>query len=281
MEELYLKSYAKVNLALEVLYKREDGYHEIDSIMQQISLYDQLVFADNKDGIKIESNSSEVPVDSSNLVYKAWEMMKELTGIDRGITIRIDKRIPVAAGLAGGSSNGAMTLRALNQLWDLSLRDEDLMNMGKKIGADIPFCIMGGTARAQGIGEKLTQLSPFKDKYILLANPGLRISAAYAYSKVDLSGERYDSRELVEAMEKDDLNLVASKLYNRLENPIVTENPIIQEIKTMMKENGALGALMSGSGSTVFGIFDDEEKMEFANKKLSLSIPKVYSCKTI
>lgn len=281
MEELYLKSYAKVNLALEVLYKREDGYHEIDSIMQQISLYDQLVFADNKDGIKIESNSSEVPVDSSNLVYKAWEMMKELTGIDRGITIRIDKRIPVAAGLAGGSSNGAMTLRALNQLWDLNLRDEDLMNMGKKIGADIPFCIMGGTARAQGIGEKLTQLSPFKDKYILLANPGLRISAAYAYSKVDLSGERYDSRELVEAMEKDDLNLVASKLYNRLENPIVTENPIIQEIKTMMKENGALGALMSGSGSTVFGIFDDEEKMEFANKKLSLSIPKVYSCKTI
>lgn len=281
MEELYLKSYAKVNLALEVLYKREDGYHEIDSIMQQISLYDQLVFADNKDGIKIESNSSEVPVDSSNLVYKAWEMMKELTGIDRGITIRIDKRIPVAAGLAGGSSNGAMTLRALNQLWDLSLRDEDLMNMGKKIGADIPFCIMGGTARAQGIGEKLTQLSPFKDKYILLANPGLRISAAYAYSKVDLSGERYDSRELVEAMEKDDLNLVASKLYNRLENPIVTENPIIQEIKTMMKENGALGALMSGSGSTVFGIFDDEEKMEFANRKLSLSIPKVYSCKTI
>ncbi|TJX12971.1 4-(cytidine 5'-diphospho)-2-C-methyl-D-erythritol kinase [Tissierella creatinini] len=281
MEELHLKSYAKVNLSLEILYKRQDGYHEIDSIMQEIDLCDELVFSDNKDGIRIGSNSEEIPLDSSNLVYKAWELMKEVSGIYRGITIRIDKKIPVAAGLAGGSSNGAATLKAINQLWNLKLSEEELMKIGVRIGADVPFCIMGGTARARGIGEKLTRLEPFKEKYILIANPGIRVSTAYAYSKVDLDGLRYDSRSLMEAMKRNDLNGVSAGLYNRLEKTIIAENPIIGHMKTMMKDNGALGALMSGSGSTVFGIFDDEEKMDYANRKLSENFTKVYSCKTI
>ncbi len=281
MEELHLKSYAKVNLALEVLYKREDGYHEIDSIMQQIDLCDELVFIEKDEGITIESNSSEVPLDSSNLVYKAWEIMKEFSGIDNGISIRIDKKIPIAAGLAGGSSNAAATLRAINQLWNLKLSEEELREIGVRIGADIPFCIMGGTARAKGIGEKLTRLESFNDKCILIANPGIRIASAYAYSKLDLDGEKYEPTKLIESMERNDLIGVSAKLYNRLEKAIIAENPIIRTIKDMMNANGALGSLMSGSGSTVFGIFDDEEKMEFANKKLSESISKVYSCKTI
>ena len=281
MEELYLKSYAKVNLALEVLYKREDGYHEIESIMQEVSLCDEIVFEDKQEGITIESNSGEIPLDSSNLVYKVWEKMKEVSGVDRGLKIKIHKNIPVAAGLAGGSSNGAMTFKAINQLWDLKLSDDELIKIGSSIGADIPFCIMGGTAKAQGIGEKLTKIKPFKDKYILIANPGIAIPTAYAYSKVNLSGERYDLEELIRAMDRDDLKQVSNKLYNRLEKVIIAENPIIQDIKNSMMKNGALGALMSGSGSTVFGIFDDEDKLEFANRKLSESIEKVYSCKTI
>ena len=281
MKELYLKSYAKVNLALEVLCKREDRYHEIESIMQEVNLCDELVFEDKEDGITIESNSGEIPLDSSNLVYKVWEKMKEVSGINRGLKVKIHKNIPVAAGLAGGSSNGAMTFRAINQLWDLKLSDEELIKIGSSIGADIPFCIMGGTAKAQGIGEKLTKLKPFKDKHILLANPGIAISTAYAYSKVCLTGERYDLKELIQAMEQDDLKQVSNQLYNRLEKVIISENPIIQDIKNSMIKNGALGALMSGSGSTVFGIFDDEEKMEFAHRKLSESIKKVYPCKTI
>lgn len=281
MRELTLEAYAKVNLALDVLYKREDGYHEINSIMQQISLCDELTFTDNKEDIIILCNSKDLPLDSSNLVYRAWEKMKELSGINRGIKINIQKNIPIAAGLAGGSSNGAMTLKALNTLWELGYSDEKLMEIGKTLGADIPFCIFGGTAKAEGIGERLTRLKAFKDKYILIANPGIGISTAYAYSKIDLDSTRYDIEALIDAMEREDLVNVAANLKNRMETTILKEYPIIQEIKTSMIKNGALGSLMSGSGPTVFGLFDEGDKMEFANKKLSETFNKVYSCKTI
>lgn len=281
MYELTLKAYAKVNLALDVLYKREDGYHEINSIMQQISLCDELTFTDNKEDIIIQCNSSDLPLDSSNLVYKAWEKMKEISGLNRGIKINIQKNIPIAAGLAGGSSNGAATLKALNTLWDLGYSDEKLMEIGRTFGADIPFCIFGGTAQAEGIGDRLTRLKPFKDKYILIANPGIGISTAYAYSKIDLSSQRYDIEALINAMEREDLIGVAANLNNRMESAILKEYPVIQDIKTAMIKNGALGSLMSGSGSTVFGLFDDEDRMEYANKKLTETFDRVYSCKTI
>lgn len=281
MHEITLEAYAKVNLALDVLYKREDGYHEINSIMQQINLCDKLTFSDHKDDIIIQCNSKELPLDSSNLVYRAWEKIKEVSGIDKGIKISIQKNIPIAAGLAGGSANGAMTLKALNTLWDLGYSDEKLMEIGKTLGADIPFCIFGGSAKAEGIGEKLTRLKPFKDKYILIANPGIGISTAYAYSKIDLNSSRYDINALINAMEREDLLNVAANLKNRMEVAILKEYPIIQEIKTSMIKNGALGSLMSGSGPTVFGLFDDYDKMEFANKKLSITFEKVYSCTTI
>lgn len=281
MQELIMDSYAKVNLALDILYKRDDGYHEINSIMQQVSLKDTILFSDKKEGITIECQDKDLPLDSSNLVYRAWEKMKEVARTNRGIHIRIEKNIPIAAGLAGGSSNGAATLKAINQLWDLNLSQKELMGIGKSLGADIPYCILGGTAKSQGIGELLTSLKPFKDKFILLANPGIGISTAYAYGKLNLNSDPYDIDGLIQCMEDEDLACVAKKMKNKMEEPIIKEYPIIADIKMKMLRYGALQSLMSGSGATVFGLFDDKDKMLFAHKKLSEGIRKVYSCTTI
>lgn len=280
MEELIIESYGKVNLALDILYKRDDGYHEINSIMQRINLKDRLTFKDMESGIIIESNNPEVPLDNTNLVYKAWESLKRLTGIDRGIHISIEKHIPIAAGLAGGSSNGAATLQALNQMWNLNLSDGELMTIGKDLGADIPFCIMGGTALAQGIGEKLTRLDSFANKHILLCNPGIKISTKEAYEKINPNGSRINIDFLAECIRRDDLNCVSKNLSNKMEEAIIEEYPIIQRIKDIMIDHGALGSLMSGSGPTVFGIYDDKEKMKDAKIELLNITEKVYMCET-
>lgn len=281
MGELIIESYGKINLTLDILHKRKDGYHEINSVMQRIDLKDTLAFKEIDKGIIIESNNPQVPKDSTNLVYKAWEKLKQISGIDRGIHVKIDKRIPVAAGLAGGSSNGAATLQAINQLWNLKLSDIELMKIGKDLGADIPFCIMGGTALAQGIGEKLIKLKPFTGKHILLCNPGIEISTAYAYSKVQLGEERLDVDKLISCIEREDLHCVAKNLGNKMETLIIQEYPIIDKIKSTMIESGALGALMSGSGPTVFGIYDDEEKLLFTKDKLKDISKIIIPCKTI
>lgn len=281
MKELIMQSYGKVNLALDVLYKREDGYHEINSVMQQISLKDTLIFSDLKQGIVIESDSKKIPLDENNLVHRAWLKLKEISNINRGIHIRIEKNIPVAAGLAGGSSNCATTLVALNQLWNLGLSMRELMDIGVSIGADIPFCLLGGTAKAQGIGEVLTKLKPFKDKYILLGNPGIEVSTLDAYKKIDLNKVRLNIDELIKCMEDEDLKCVAKNFKNAMEPAIIKEHPIISQIKDSMLLNGALGALMSGSGPTVFGLFDDQDKMLFAKNKLLEKIDTVYNCITI
>lgn len=281
MREIVIESFGKINLALDVLYKREDNYHEINTIMQEISLRDRLTFTDEKEDIIIESDDKEMPLDSTNLVYQAWEKMKSTYGINRGLRVKIEKNIPIAAGLAGGSSNCAATLKAINQIWDLKVSQKELMTIGKSLGADIPFCILGGTVQAKGIGEDLTTLRPFKDRLILLANPGFGISTEYAYKQVDLNANYYDIDTIVKSIEEDNTYQVASKLKNKLEESIIKEHPIIDEIKTIMIQNGALGSLMSGSGPTVFGIFDNQEKLETAKTKLSQSIEKVYSCKTI
>ena len=281
MEEYITESYGKINLALDILYKRDDGYHEIKSIMQRISLKDKLIFKEIDQGIIIECNNAQVPVDSTNLVYKVWEKLGEITGVSKGVKVIIEKNIPVAAGLAGGSSNGAATLLALNKLWKLNLTQEDLMKIGKDLGADIPFCIMGGTALAQGIGEKLTKLKPLANKHILLCNPGIAISAGYAYSKCKSLNRGIDMEAIISSIEDDDLAGLAEKMANIMEEPIIEEYPIIGQIKNIMLENGALGSLMSGSGSTVFGLYHDQEKMKFAAKKLSSITDKVFLCKTL
>lgn len=281
MRELIMDSYGKVNLALDILYKRNDGYHEIKSIMQRISLRDRLIFEEIDHGFVIESNHSQVPKDETNLVYRAWEKLVAITGENRGIKVIIEKNIPVAAGLAGGSTNGATTLLALNELWDLKLSEDELMKIGRSLGADVPFCIMGATALAEGIGEKLTKLKPFSGKHILLCNPGIVISTEHAYSQVEFSDKRIDIEAMIKAIDADDLKTLAENMGNTMEGPMIEEYPIIGEIKKLMLGNGALGALMSGSGSTVFGLYDDEEKMKFTEKKLLDIGDKVYLCKTL
>ena len=282
MKTLIVESYGKINLALDVLYKRADGYHELNTVMQQISLKDRLIFKEIDSGIKIESKGLKIPLDGTNLVYKTWEYLKDLSGVESGIHITIEKNIPVAAGLAGGSSNAAATLKALNQLWDLNLSLEQLMEIGVKLGADIPFCLLGGTALGKGIGNILTPLKPFNDIYILLGNPGLGVSSEYAYSKLNL-GEHHnmDISKLISCMDIRDLKCVGENFKNIMEPIIMEEHPIIQKIKDNMMDSGSLGTLMSGSGPTVFGLFEDEETIIAAREKLLEIIDKVYICKTI
>ena len=282
MEPLIIESYGKINLGLDVLYKRADGYHELNTVMQQISLKDKLIFKEIDSGIKVESRGLKIPLDSTNLVYRAWEHLKRLSGIEKGIHIKIEKNIPVAAGLAGGSSNGAATLKALNQLWNLNLSLEELMKIGVQLGADIPFCLLGGTALAEGIGDILTPLKSFNNVHILLGNPGIGISTEYAYSKLELEEKKdMDISKLINCMDKKDLKCVGASLENIMEKTIIEENPIIKEIKDNMLSSGALGTLMSGSGPTVFGLFEDEQSIRHAKQKLLEIIDKVYICKTI
>lgn len=275
------KAYGKINLALDVLYKRDDGYHEISSIMQQVSLHDTVIIEEGGRGVEIECDNHLVPLDHTNLVHKAWNEISRLTGTKTGIRVKIHKRIPVAAGLAGGSSNGAAVLKGLNEMWRLGLTLEQLMEIGGRIGADIPFCILGGTALAEGIGEKLTRLKSFKGKHILLANPGIGISSAYAYGRLTIPEDHKGMETMVQCIDKDDLGCLADEMFNVFEGAIIPENPIIGEIKRTMENNGALRALMSGSGASVFGLYDDVEKLEFTKRKLQENIPYVFHVTTV
>ncbi len=283
MTEMKLDAYGKVNLSLDVLSKREDGYHNISTIMQQIDLKDTIILREIGEGIVIEANHPKVPLDSTNLVYKAAELIKEEYNIDKGIYIKIQKNIPIASGLAGGSADTAMILKGLNELWDLNLSERELMDMGVKIGADIPFCIMGGTAQAEGIGEKLKKLPSFSDKLILLANPGLPVSTVKVYESLQLDkiNKRPDIERLIKNMEEDDIYSLSKNMANVLEQVTLKKYEIIDRLKKTMIKNGALGSLMSGSGPTVFGIFDSEKALYNCKKDLEKMIENVYVAKTI
>ncbi|MFS8540884.1 MAG: 4-(cytidine 5'-diphospho)-2-C-methyl-D-erythritol kinase [Tissierellales bacterium] len=284
MEEVVIDAHGKINLALDVLYPRDDGYHEINTIMQQIDLKDTITLRNIEgDRAIIECNSEEIPLDESNLAYKAWEKIVEKTNFLRGIHITIDKNIPVAAGLAGGSTNAAAVLKGLNLLWNLNLSQEKLMEIGAEIGADVPFCILGGTAHARGIGEKLKKIKSFSNKLILLANIGKPVSSAYVYNKLDLDNrsKRIDVDKIVEYIEEDNVKKVAENMENIMEQVVIKEYPIIAQIKEDMVRYGALGSIMSGSGPTVFGIFDDEEKLLRCKEFLEKKVEKVLVTKTI
>ena len=270
MKEITLESYGKINLGLDVLYKRPDEYHELSTIMQEINLKDIITIKEIKEGIIIESNNNNIPLNNGNLAYKACELIKEKMNINKGLHINIHKEIPVAAGLAGGSSNAAVVLKGLNQLWDLGLTEEELREMGKELGADVPYCIMGGTAYAGGIGEKLKPLKSFSGKNILLINPGIEISTEDVYGKLNLDQiEKMDMKNIIDAIEKNDIKFLSKNIKNTMEDVVIKEYPIIGEIKEDMISHGALGALMSGSGPTVFGIFDNEKILSDCKEKLS------------
>ncbi|PXV90261.1 4-diphosphocytidyl-2-C-methyl-D-erythritol kinase [Lachnotalea glycerini] len=267
MEQLKLKALAKINLGLDVVGKREDGYHEVRMIMQTINMYDRIAIKKiNEQEIKVKTNLYYLPNNENNLVYKAAKLLIDEFKIQQGVSINLEKYIPVAAGMAGGSSDAAAILIGINKMFKLGLTRKQLMERGVRIGADVPYCIMRGTALAEGIGEKLTPLKPMPKCYVLIAKPGISVSTKLVYGnlKADEISHHPDIDGMIEAVNNNDLTTIVDKMENVLEGVTINEYPVIEEIKNMMKANGALNAMMSGSGPTVFGIFSDYAKAKRA-----------------
>lgn len=286
LESITIPAHAKINLSLDVLGRKPNGYHELSMIMQEIDLKDIVTITqihDNNKHIEITCKQSQVPTDESNIVYNTYKLISEKFNIKQSIKVHIEKNIPISAGLAGGSTDAAAVLKALNKLWELGLSQEELMDLGVEIGADVPFCIMGGTALSEGIGEKLTPLKPFKDKLILLANPGIGVSTADVYKGLDLENlkNRPDIGKIRSFIEEDQTKNLARDMKNVLESVTCKLHPQIDEIKTTMLDCGALGSLMSGSGATVFGIFEKQEDLKLCQEKLEENFETVIATKTI
>lgn len=269
-----LQAFAKINLGLDVLGKREDGYHEVRMIMQTIRMYDQLDMRKSVEpGIHLTTNKKYIPVDENNLVWRAAKLMMDTCGIMEGVSIHLHKVIPVAAGMAGGSSDAAATLVGMNRLFHCGLSKEKLMELGVQIGADVPYCVMRGTALAEGIGEKLTSLPGVPMCYVLIGKPGINVSTKFVYGNLHLDEvtDHPDIDGMVQAIRNHDLYGITDRMGNVLESVTCPAYPVIDEIKAQMMKNGAVNAMMSGSGPTVFGIFDDPDKAEFARDQLKIS----------
>lgn len=262
MNRIQMKALAKVNLGLDVIRRREDGYHEVKMIMQTVRLYDRIILEKTQKGISMETNLSFLPVNEQNIAYRAAKMLMDEFHIQSGLHIKIDKHIPVAAGMAGGSTDGAAVLYGVNKIFELGLTKRQLMERGVKLGADVPYCIMRGTVLSEGIGEILTPVSSLPDCHILIAKPPVSVSTKHVYEnlKLDKIEKHPDIDGMIEALRMEDLHGVTQRMENVLETVTIPEHPEIQQIKELMIKEGALNALMSGSGPTVFGIFDDREK---------------------
>ncbi len=261
-DTVMLKALAKINLGLDVLGRRENGYHDVRMVMQTIYLYDNVAITKTDEpGIQIESNLFYLPLDENNIAYKAAKKLMEEFHIQEGVRIVLEKHIPVAAGMAGGSANAAAVLVGMNRLFSLGLSQEDLMERGVSLGADVPYCVMRGTVLAEGIGEILTPLPPLPKCYVLVAKPGVSVSTKHVYEKLDSKEieDHPDIDGILEGLEKQDLRKIADSMGNVLEKVTIEEYPVIADIKRIMKEAGALNAMMSGSGPTVFGIFEDKK----------------------
>ena len=260
-----IKAYGKVNISLDVVGKREDGYHLLSMIMQNIDLYDEIEVEKQECGIILECNKSYVPVDNRNLAYKAAEIFKERYDIVDGVKINIEKNIPVSAGLAGGSTDAAAVLKVMNKLFNVNATEEELMELGLKLGADIPYCIHGGTALCEGIGEIITPIKPFRDKIVVLVKPAFGVSTKEVYKNFNLEKVKQHPKtaEIINAIENDDLNFVASN------------------IKEEMNACGAINSMMSGSGPTVFAFFDDMLKAQRCFEKMKKKYSDVFITRTI
>jgi 4-diphosphocytidyl-2-C-methyl-D-erythritol kinase len=270
-QSMNLKALAKINLGLDVLGRRENGYHDVRMVMQTIYLYDNITLKKiETPEIQLKTNLHFLPLDDKNIAYKAAKMLMDEFELEGGIQITLDKHIPVAAGLAGGSSNAAAVLVGMNRVYDLGLSEQELMDRGVKLGADVPYCIMRGTVLAEGIGEVLTPLAPLPKCYVLVAKPAISVSTKTVYEKLD-SHEIEDHPDIdgiLTGLEEGDLKKIASSMVNVLERVTIDDYPIIEDIKDVMKENGALGAMMSGSGPTVFGIYDEKKLAKAAQEKI-------------
>lgn len=261
MNSLTEKSYAKINIGLDVIGRRDDGYHNLRMIMQTIDLYDIVTVEKSEtSGIYIKTNLSYLPTDKKNIVYKAADSFLTKFNIKEGLRINLSKNIPVAAGLAGGSSNGAVTLRLLNQMFNTGLSRDELMEIGLSLGADVPYCFLMGTALSEGIGEILTPIKPIPDCDILIVKPNISVSTKYVYSNLNLTSttSHPDIDSMLKAIDIGDLNGLTKYMDNLLQTVTIPKHPIIIDIKNQMEELGAMTALMSGSGPSVFGIYDDK-----------------------
>ncbi len=276
MDKIQLKALAKINLGLDVLRRREDGYHEVKMIMQTISLYDELMLKKiKKPEIQLRTNLPYLPTNENNLAYQAAKLLMEEYQIPGGLLIQLEKKIPVAAGMAGGSSDAAAVLWGVNQMYHLGLSRKELMERGVRLGADVPYCILRGTALAEGIGEKLKTLPPMPKCYLLIAKPGISVSTKFVYENLhvnELEAKKHpDVDAMITALRQKDLALLSSRMGNILELVTIPAHPVIDKIKQEMQKAGALGAMMSGSGPTVFGIFDTQPKARKAYRALRAS----------
>lgn len=272
--DISLKALAKINLGLDVVRRREDGYHEVRMIMQTIQLYDRLdIKRTQEPGIQIQTNLSFLPVNENNLIYKAAKLLMDEFSITDGVSVKLDKRIPVAAGMAGGSTDAAAMLIGVNRLFSLGLTKRQLMERGVQIGADVPYCIMRGTALAEGIGEALSPLPPMVKCPVLIAKPSISVSTKFVYQnlKLDDTTIHPDIGRLIDDIKAKNLHDIAAHMGNVLETVTIPNYPVIDEIKKHMLSNGAVGAMMSGSGPTVFGLFDDEDTAKKAYKAMRSS----------
>lgn len=280
MNHIQLKCRAKINLSIDVLGKRTDGYHLVEMIMQTIDLFDIIkIFSLEEDKIIIESNSNDIPLDSSNIVYKAVDLIKQKFNIKKGAKIYIEKNIPIAAGMAGGSSNAAAILIGLNKLWGLNLNQNELKELGLQLGADVPFCVEGGSSLAENIGEKLKKIDGLsQDAFILVCKPELFVSTKEIYEAIDskIIDKRPDNKLLIELLKENNIRLLSKKMYNVLEEVTKEKYPVIKEIEKIMMDNNALGSMMSGSGPTVFGIYETREDAEKCKAILLEKFKQVY-----
>lgn len=273
IRHLELKAYGKINLGLDVVRRREDGYHEVRMIMQTVRVYDAIELnRTEEEGIRLSTNLYYLPDNENNLGYRAAKLLMDEFGIRDGVEIKMKKFIPVAAGMAGGSSDAAAVLFGVNKMFGLGLSKQELMERGVRLGADVPYCIMRGTALSEGIGEILTPLPPMPQCRVLIAKPAVSVSTKHVYESLNLPSLGAETHPDIDAMraaiEKKDLSGVVSQLGNVLETVTIPENPVIQTLKDKMMEMGADGSLMSGSGPTVFGLFTNQTAAQAAYEEL-------------
>lgn len=280
---MLLKAYAKINISLDVVGKKEDGYHLLRMIMQNIDLYDLININKARNGINVTSNRPYIPTDERNLGYKAAKLFMEKYNIQGGVDINIRKNIPVAAGLAGGSTDAAAVLKGMRSVYNIDVSDKELMELGLKIGADVPYCITGGTALCEGIGEKVTPLKNFKDHIMIVVKPPFGVSTKEVYQSLDISKiyKHPDTEGLIKAVEDNDLRFVCNNMKNILENVTLRKHVVLKDIKNEMLRMGAVGAMMSGSGPTVFSFFDDMLKAQLCYEKFKTKYSEVFITRTI
>lgn len=270
MNSYTIRAYAKINLGLDVVRRLPNGYHQVKMVMQSVGIYDELTLEKTDGGIHITTDCGELPTDENNLIYKAARLLREACHIREGVRIHLSKSIPIAAGMAGGSTDAAAAMKGMNRLFGLGIPDGELMRMSVPVGADVPYCILGGTALAEGIGEKLTPLPPAPPCFVLVAKPDISVSTKYVYQHLDAAGipSHPDIDGMVEAIKSGSLRGISERMENVLERVTIPAHPVIRTLKERLLELGAENSLMSGSGPTVFGIFTEEARAARALEQL-------------